>query len=186
VGLLKRHGVMALADVRSAPFSRFNPQFNKAALQESLKPQRIKYVFLGRELGARSDDPASYENGRVHYARLARTTLFKTGLNRVIEGAGKYRLALMCAEKEPLECHRTLLVARALVERGVVVEHILADGSLETYENALTRLLDLLGLPQQDLFRGRQQLIEEAMARQEERIAFVDDKLAAEARGEWR
>lgn len=183
VGLLRKHGVTALVDVRSAPFSRFNPQFNKDALERDLKAQGIQYVFLGRELGARSDDPACYENGRVQYARLAQTALFQRGLDRVMDGATKYRLALMCAEKEPLECHRTLLVARALVERGVAVEHILADGSLESHDGALARLLKLVGLPEQDLFRGRQQLIDEGMARQEERIAFVDEKLAAEARG---
>jgi uncharacterized protein (DUF488 family) len=184
VGLLRKHGVTALVDVRSAPFSRFNPQFNKDALERDLKAQGIQYVFLGRELGARSDDPACYENGRVQYARLAQTAVFRSGLDRVMDGATKYRLALMCAEKEPLECHRTLLVARALVERGVAVEHILADGSLESHDAALTRLLELVGLPEHDLFRGRQQLIDEGMARQEERIAFVDEKLAAEARGE--
>lgn len=183
VGLLRKHGVTALVDVRSAPFSRFNPQFNKDALERDLKAQGIQYVFLGRELGARSDDPACYENGRVQYARLAQTALFQRGLDRVMDGATKYRLALMCAEKEPLECHRTLLVARALVERGVAVEHILADGSLESHDGALARLLKLVGLPEQDLFRGRQQLVDEGMSRQEKRIAFVDEKLAAEARG---
>ena len=89
----------------------------------------------------------------------------------------------MCAEKEPLECHRTLLVARALAEQGVEIAHILADGSLEPHESAMTRLLDVVGLPAQDLFSSREQLIEEAMARQEQRIAYVDEKLAAEARG---
>ena len=133
---------------------------------------------------ARSDDPACYEDGRVQYARLARAAAFQTGLDRVLGGGTRYRLALMCAEKEPLECHRTLLVAPALVERGVAVEHILADGSIESHESALTRLLDILGLPQRDLFRGRQQLIEEGMARQEARIAFVNENLAAGARGE--
>ncbi|MGQ0628121.1 MAG: DUF488 domain-containing protein [Phycisphaerales bacterium] len=182
VGLLRKHGVTALADVRSAPFSRFNPQFNKDALERDLKAQRIKYVFLGRELGARSVDPACYENGRVQYARIAQTAVFQSGLDRVMDGARKYRLALMCAEKEPLECHRTLLVARALVERGVAVEHILADGSLESHDGALTRLLELVGLPRQDLFRGRQQLIDEGLARQEERVAFVEERLAAEPR----
>ena len=123
VELLRQHGVTALVDVRSAPFSRFNPQFNRATLERDLKAQGIKYVFLGRELGARSDDPGCYDGGRVQYARLARTAGFQAGLGRVVEGAKLYRVALMCAEKEPLECHRTLLVARALVARDVAVEH---------------------------------------------------------------
>jgi uncharacterized protein (DUF488 family) len=183
VNLLRKHDVTAVADVRSAPFSRFNPQFNKDTLQGTLATHGIKYVFLGRELGARSDDPACYENGRVQYARLARATSFLAGLDRVMEGASDYRIALMCAERDPLECHRTLLVARALVGQGVEIVHILADGTLEPHESTMTRLLDIVGLPQQDLFSSREQLLEEAMARQEQRIAYVDEKLAADPRG---
>jgi uncharacterized protein (DUF488 family) len=182
LALLQEHGVTALADVRSAPFSRFNPQFNKDVLQRTLKAQGIVYVYLGRELGARTEDPSCYENGRVQFSRLAQTSSFKDGLARIETGAGKQRIALMCAEKEPLECHRTLLVARALAERGIEVAHILADGSLERHESSMARLLEIVGLPQEDLFRSRDQLIEEAMTRQEQRIAYVDENLAAEAR----
>lgn len=179
--LLKKHGITAVADVRSAPFSRFNPQFNKDVLQTRLNSIGIKYVFLGRELGARSDDPSRYENGRVRYALLAQATTFRVGLERVVTGARDHKIALMCAEREPLECHRTLLVARALAEQGVKVEHILADGSLEPHSSTLERLLDIAGVPHQDLFRSKKELIEEALARQEERIAYVDLKLSAEA-----
>jgi uncharacterized protein (DUF488 family) len=125
VTLLKQHEVTALADVRSAPFSRFNPQFNKYLLERNLKSHSIKYVFLGRELGARSNDPSCYENGRVRYARLAGTEQFRQGIARLMRGAQHHRIALMCAEREPLECHRALLVARALDEQGVGVAHIL-------------------------------------------------------------
>ena len=184
VDLLRRHGVDALADVRSAPYSRFNPQFNREALASALQTHGIRYVFLGRELGARSEDPSCYEHGRVQYGRLARTDLFQEGIERLLRGAREYRVALMCAEKEPLECHRTLLVARELTERGVVVQHILADGQIEPHEAAMERLLDLGGVPHADLFRSRSELVSEALARQEERIAFVDEKLAGEARGE--
>ena len=184
VDLLRQHGVTALVDVRSAPFSRFNSQFNKDALESSVKAQGISYVFLGRELGARSNDAACYENGRVQYARLARTELFLGGIERILRGSREHQIALMCAEKEPLECHRTLLVARALAERGVMVQHILADGHLETHDAAMVRLLDVVGLPHEDLFRTTDQLIAEALARQEERIAYVDDRLAAEAAGD--
>jgi uncharacterized protein (DUF488 family) len=180
LGLLERHGITALADVRSAPFSRFNPQFNKDALARDLKAHSIKYVFLGRELGARSDDPALYENGRVRYARLAHTDLFRQGIERVIHGADDHRIVLMCAEKEPLECHRTLLVARTLDEQGVDVMHILGDGRLESQRAAMERLLDVTGLPREDLFRSRQDLIAEALARQEVKVAYVDEKLAVE------
>ncbi len=176
----------ALVDVRSAPFSRFNPQFNKDALEGGLKAQRIKYVFLGRELGARSDDRSCYEKGRVQYARLARTDLFHRGIERVLHGANEHRIALMCAEKEPLDCHRTLLVARALHEQGVAVDHILSDGRLETHRDAMERLLDVTGLPHEDLFRSREELLAQALARQEERVAYVDEKLATEVTGDAR
>lgn len=183
VALLKQHGVTALADVRSAPFSRFNPQFNKDSLARDLKSHGIKYVFLGRELGARSEDRSCYENGRVQYGRLARTELFKRGIERVISGAEEHRIALMCAEKEPLECHRTLLVARTLDEQGVDVLHILGDGRLESHRDAMTRLLAVTGLPLEDLFRTREDLIAQALARQEEKVAYVDESLPAEAGG---
>lgn len=175
LALLRQHGVEALADVRSSPFSRFNPQFNREALEQFLKANGILYVFLGKELGARSEDRSCYLDGRVQYGRLARTPLFQSGLDRVLQGAAKYRLALMCAEKEPLECHRTLLVAKALVERGQAVQHIHADGHLETHETAMERLLDVTGLPKEDLFCSRGELLAEALARQEQQVAYVDE-----------
>jgi uncharacterized protein (DUF488 family) len=182
VALLKQHAVTAVADVRSAPYSRYNPQFNKAALERGLKAEGIRYVFLGRELGARSDDPACYEKGRVQYARLARTAAFRQGLQRLRRGATEHRIACLCAEKEPLECHRTLLVARALEEEeGIDVVHIHGDGRLETQAAAMDRLLDLTGLPRDDLFRSRAELIAEALTRQEQQVAYVDANLAAEA-----
>ncbi len=182
VGLLQRHGVTALADVRSSPWSRFHPQFNREALARSLKDAGIQYVFLGRELGARSDDPSCYRNGRVQYALLARTELFRQGIERVRQGAQRYRIALMCAEKEPLECHRTLLVSRALVEdAGIPVAHIHADGHLEPHEAAMQRLPELVGLPREDLFRSPEELRAEALQRQEARIAYVDEQPASDA-----
>jgi uncharacterized protein (DUF488 family) len=177
VALLKQHGVTALADVRSAPFSRFNPQFNKDALARELEVRGIQYIFLGRELGARSGDRSCYENGRVQYRLLARTEQFKQGLERVMFGAGERCIALMCAEKEPLECHRTLLVARALDEQGVDVAHVLGDGRIESHRDAMERLLAVTGLPIEDLFRSRAELIAEGLARQEKKVAYVDASL---------
>lgn len=178
VSLLRMHNVEAIADVRSSPFSRFNPQFNRQNWEHFLKQNNIRYVFLGRELGARSEDPSCYERGRVRYARLAQTSDFQTGLARIIEGAGRYRIALMCAEKEPLDCHRTLLVARALHERDVEVLHIHADGYLETHRAAMDRLLDLTGVSKADLFRSREQLVAEALVRQEQHVAYVDERVS--------
>ena len=181
VELLRTHGVTAVADVRSAPYSRHQPQFNKDALQRSLKDAGIAYTFLGKELGARSEDRSCYEDGRVQYWRLARTELFRRGIERVRKGAAEYRVAVMCAEKEPLDCHRTLLVGRALEREGVSVAHILADGRLETNHDAMVRLLAVVGLHAKDILQSEQELIEEACKKQEERVAYVDEQLAAEA-----
>ena len=183
LALLRQHAVTAVADVRSAPYSRFNPQFNKETLCDTLGAKGIQYGFLGRELGARSEDRTCYEDGRVQYGRLARTALFQSGLDRVLRGAASYRLALLCAEKEPLACHRTLLVGRALEARGAALVHIHGDGGLETQAEALVRLLAALGMPGADLFKTREELVEEACARQEARIAYVDPGLRPAKRG---
>ena len=140
LALLSRHRIGAVADVRSVPWSRFNPQFNRNALKDALGRRGVHYVYLGRELGGRPQDPACYEDGRVRYALVARTAGFRDGIARVTGGAEEHRIALMCAEREPLRCHRTLLVARALDEGGVEVVHILAGGSVEAHAETMARL----------------------------------------------
>jgi uncharacterized protein (DUF488 family) len=109
----------------------------------------------------------------VRYARLAAAAAFKAGIDRVLSGAQRYRLALMCAEKEPLDCHRTLLVSCALDKLGMAVAHILADGSIEPQEKTMTRLIGMTGLSKQDMFRDHADLLEQACKLREERIAYV-------------
>ncbi|MHB1607771.1 MAG: DUF488 domain-containing protein [Acidiferrobacter thiooxydans] len=182
LNLLEQNDITAIADVRSSPFSRHNPQFNKDTLSAELRKRGIAYVFVGKELGARSNDPSCYESGKVRYGRLAKTSVFKAGIERVLSGAQKYRIALMCAEKEPLDCHRTLLVSRALEQRGVSIVHILADGRTEAQTQTMSRLLDLVGLPQVDMFRSHDELVATACELREERIAYVDEALAEQER----
>jgi uncharacterized protein (DUF488 family) len=172
LALLRQNTITAVGDVRSRPYSRWNPQFNREELERALSASGIAYVFLGKELGARSEDPACQEQGRVRYDRLAETDLFQQGLRRVQEGMAKYTLALMCAEKEPLECHRTILIGRHLEALGVEVRHILPDGSVETHKDALRRLGRLLNLPETHLFLSQEELAVDAYHRQEERIAY--------------
>ena len=174
VALLTAHDIGAVADVRSQPFSRRHPQFNKDRLTAHLAQHGIAYVFLGRELGARSENPACYEDGKVQYPRLAATASFKAGIDRLLAGAQKYRVALMCAEKEPLDCHRTLLVSRALEQAGVSISHILADGTLEPQEKTMSRLIELVGLSKEDLFQ-RGDLIAAACRLREDKIAYVKE-----------
>src|SRR5580765_2761541 len=92
VALLQQHGVVTVADVRSVPYSRRNPAYSRESLQRSLAQAGVGYLFLGKELGAKSPDPAHYQDGRVQYRRLAATELFKAGLARVIEEAQGRRL----------------------------------------------------------------------------------------------
>ena len=182
VGLLRAHAITAVADVRSKPYSGYNPQFDREILQRALLRDEIRYVFLGSELGARSSDPACYERGVVQFERLAQTSEFARGLDRVASGAQQYHVALMCAEKEPLECHRTILVARELRRRGLEVAHIHADGRLERHEDALSRLARMLGVreEEQHLFRSAQELTDDLYRMQETRIAYeVDVQLPA-------
>lgn len=172
LALLGEHAITAVGDVRSNPYSRMNPQFNREPLKAVLGAASIAYVFLGQELGARSEDPACYEAGKVQYDRLAQTALFRAGLERVREGMSRYRLALMCAEKEPLECHRGILVSRHLEAAGIPVQHILANGSLESHAAAMERLRTQLKLPESDLFRTPAEVLEDAYRMQGDRIAY--------------
>lgn len=172
IALLRQHGIAAIADVRSSPYSRRNSQYNRETLREVLNDAGIGYVFLGEELGARSEDPTCYRDEKVDYDLLAETSLFRDGLLRLKSEQEKHRIALMCAEKEPLHCHRTILVARKLIEGGMSVLHILADGSLETHDHVLLRLLDKLNIPVDDLFRSREEAINEAYRIQGEEIAY--------------
>lgn len=173
--LLAAHGVTALCDVRSKPYSQRNPQFNRQPIRRSLRQYGIAYVFLGLELGARSQDRSCYDNGKVQYERLAQTDLFRAGLARIQKGVEKYRIALMCAEKEPLECHRSILIARNLETLGFDVQHIHADGKAESHPQALMRLIRLLKLSPDDLFRTRELTFADAYRIQADRIAYQND-----------
>jgi uncharacterized protein (DUF488 family) len=177
VALLQQHRIGALADVRSSPYSRFNPQFNRERLQASLAAADIRYVFLGEELGARTKDPRCYdESGRVSYAKLAATPLFRRGLQRLQTGMQQHRIAIMCAERDPLECHRTILVTRELEKLGIPVTHILHDGSLETNSSAMSRLAADLELAATDLFRTPDELIQDAYDQQGARMGWAPVK----------
>ena len=187
-GLLLRHGVEEVFDVRSAPYSRYTPQFNHRALAgllEDAGEPGIEYTFLGAELGGRPADRSCYDgDGRVLYENLKETDLFDDGVRRVMRAADERHVALMCSEKEPLDCHRALLIAGVLVERGAAVGHILADGSLETHDEALDRLLDIQKLPRHgDMFTPRDAFVAKALQRRAEKVAYVGDRPPAE--GVW-
>jgi len=173
IDLLKMHAITAVGDVRSSPYSRFSPQYNRESLHRALKESSIAYVFLGEELGPRSEDPSCYVDGKVRYALLAGTDLFRRGLERLKIGMAKFRIALMCAEKDPITCHRMILVCRALRRDGFVIRHILGDGAVEDLRDAELRLLRTLKMPQLRIFDTVEDLIQRAYDTQADRIAHV-------------
>ena len=183
IDLLRQYDVTALGDVRSHPYSRYVPQFSRDALKTSLAEAGITYVFLGKELGARSPNPACYRQGKVQYDRLALESSFADGLKRVRQGMDRFCLALMCAEKDPLDCHRALLVARRLYESGISVSHIRADEPLESQQDMESRLLALCKLPEGDMFKARDEFLTEAYATQGERVAYQDETMDKPEKG---
>ena len=172
--LLKKHQISAVCDVRSTPYSRLHPHFNREQLRQELKRLDIAYVFLGKELGGRSSDSSCFDaEGRVQYDRIAEKDEFLRGLERVSEGAKTHRIALMCVEKDPLTCHRTILVCRHLRREGdLSILHILEDGQTESHEESEMRLLRLARMEQGDLFKSFQEQLEEAYDYQGRRIAY--------------
>jgi len=178
LALLHQHDIGALADVRSQPYSRHFPQFSREALRDSLTIAGVRYVFLGKELGARSENHACYRNGRVQFDRLAKEPLFLRGIERLERGAVEFRVALMCAEKDPLDCHRAMLVARQVAMLGLNVSHILADGSLETQDSLEQRLLAKWHLAEGDLLLSRDECLDVAYRQQGERIGWADESMA--------
>jgi len=177
VALLARHGVSAVADVRAAPYSRHHPQFSKAALMATLRAAGLAYVYLGEQLGGL---PSARVRGQMRgggYAAMAATEAFQEGIARVGQGRQRHRIALMCAERDPMDCHRALLVGRALAGAGVEVEHIHADGGTEEHAALERRLLDAAGRGEGgDLFASLAELLDLAYLRQEKRAGLIDEE----------
>jgi uncharacterized protein (DUF488 family) len=174
LSLLRGAGVNAIADVRSAPYSRQFPHFSRDELSDELRSDGISYVFLGKELGGRPSERKFYCEGVADYERMAQAPEFSKGLDRVIEGAKKYRVALMCSERDPLDCHRCLLVSRALAQRGVRVSHILDSGRVVDHVEIEDRLLELSGRNADDLFAARPERLAGAYRARARKVAFAE------------
>jgi hypothetical protein len=182
VRLLQAVGVTAVADVRSSPYSQRLPQFNRPELERGLPPCGVAYVYLGDFLGGRPRDASLYDaDGRVNYERVRTTAAFQRGLDRLERAAAAFTVAFLCGEADPLDCHRGLMIAPALAERGLAVAHLRKDGSVETHAEMETRLLtvthtdtgladglfaDLLGAEE------RRHLLAEAYRARARRVAF--------------
>lgn len=153
IDLLKGAGIEVVADVRSSPYSRFHEHFNREDLRVSLAESRIRYVYIGDTLGGRPDLPSLFTDGVADYEKMAATPDFAVGLSRLVKGVSQYRVALMCSERDPLDCHRFLLVARALRDRGKgEIVNILHDGRHESIQETERRLVLSTGQAQTSLF----------------------------------
>jgi hypothetical protein len=184
ISILRAHGVSAVADVRSVPFARYTPWFSTDQIAAFLRAERIEYVFLGKELGARPEDPQCYRDGRVDLLRLPAQEAFQQGLARVERGLATRRVCLMCAEADPMLCHRAVVICRALRGRGFGIRHILPGGGTEEHEELERRLVKSLGLGP-TLFEPdipMATLIERAYDEQSARLAYAPPDEDADAK----
>jgi uncharacterized protein (DUF488 family) len=147
LGLLQAAGVTAVADVRSRPYSGRYPQFNRPELESALREREMFYGFLGDLLGGRPGSMSVYDaDGRVDYERVRKTAAFQTGLERLIDGCEEHRIVMLCAEEDPLDCHRGLMIGPALVEHAILPLHLRGDGEVESTERMEQRLIEGTGV----------------------------------------
>jgi uncharacterized protein (DUF488 family) len=174
LALLRDAGVSFIADVRSAPHSRFCPWFSQKQLSVSLAASGIGYAAMGDALGGRPRDEGLYRDGVADYEAMAARPEYAAGLGRLLDAVTRSRVCILCAEREPLDCHRCLLVARSLAERGLTLGHILHDGSIEPHAETEQRLLALTGYgDDRDLFAsGQRERLAAAYRRRSHAVAF--------------
>ncbi len=183
--LLKDSGVDLVVDVRSRPHSARFPQFSQPGFEKLLEAEGLAYLYLGEELGGRPDDPDAYQpNGVVNYRARRKSYAFRAGVERLAKELEQRSAALMCAEEDPLECHRFLMICPELVPLGIHPLHIRRGSAPETQEAAENRLLASNGfgsVAQNTLFPElRTEALEKAYALQAEKFAFRVDPLAVE------
>ena len=131
IQLLKKYEIEILIDIRSSPFSRFNPDYRIQNLEVHLVNNEIRYLFLGKELGGKPTDLTCYTNGQVDYAKIMMKQLFHDGIEEVISlRKSGFRIALMCAEQSPMDCHRKWLVGDYLEDKGFQMTHIDKNGEI--------------------------------------------------------
>jgi uncharacterized protein (DUF488 family) len=176
LAMLREANVSMVADVRSTPYSRFFPWFSQKRLAASLSAAGIGYAAMGEALGGRPRDERLFRDGVADYEAMAAQPDYHAGIGRLLDAAARSRICVMCAEREPLDCHRCLLLARSLAERELTVGHILHDGSIEPHAATEQRLLALDGQGDGqscDLFAsGQRERLAAAYRRRARAVAF--------------
>ncbi|GAA5817991.1 MAG: DUF488 domain-containing protein [Methanobrevibacter sp. CfCl-M3] len=144
IELLQKHEIDQVLDVRSTPYSKHAPQFNKKQLKKELEANEICYKFVGDSFGARQEDPKLYsEDGILDFNKVMKSQKFRNTFNKVMDNINRANFVLMCSEKDPLNCHRSILISNAFSKENVKVNHILSGGEVETQIDFENRLLDL-------------------------------------------
>jgi uncharacterized protein (DUF488 family) len=161
--LLRDNGIQFLVDIRSVPRSKYANQFDSAVLKKAVIKGGMKYLYFGREIGGKPNDPSFYDSeGYVLYNLIAQSPEFIKTIDRLVEGIGKYKIAIMCSEEDPTECHRRLLIGRVLIRYGIHELHIRADGQVQTEEELKSEQasgqnsmqLALFGMKKEELWRS--------------------------------
>ncbi len=139
---LKAFNIEYLLDIRSKPFSKWNPQYNKSSLEKELEKNNIRYVFVGKQLGGLPEDRACYDlNGKVIYDIIKTKDFFKEGLSRLTTAnAKKINLAIMCSESKPEECHRSKLIGQELLRKDISLNHIISQSKTKSQQTVMNEL----------------------------------------------
>lgn len=172
---LLRYKVNAVVDVRSVPYSKFSPQFNKGMLESELLKHKITYIWMGDSLGGRPSDSSVYDDaGIVDYERLVKTKPFLEGLEKLEELSTMYNIAIMCSEVDPFKCHRFLAISRELSARDYKILHVIDEKRCISQQNLESRLVKIhFGeFIQMDLFTDHSDTINESYIRQSKNCAF--------------
>lgn len=182
IRFLKTFSITCIADVRSAPYSKYVPQFNKENIKQKLDFNGIAYSFLGKEFGARQNRPELFDNqNRLIYTKYQQTDQFRSGIERLNEGIQKgYKIALMCSEADPFNCHRFVMISSYLVQNGFKVRHILNEDTVIDNSELENKLLEKYDkkLPKPNLFDNnitKEKQLAEAYRLANEKIAFKNE-----------
>lgn len=183
IDMLRKYSINYVLDVRSTPYSQFAENYNRENIKAALKKARIEYFFMGNYFGARPEDRTLYsKDGYLDFEKARKSAKFQNGVDNVIKGirAGN-NISLMCTEKDPLECHRAIMVARTFFDKGVDVQHILADSSLQSHDVLNQRLINMY-FPdryQMSLFasenKSDEEYLDEAYRRHNKKIGYHID-----------
>ena len=174
VGMLKQRGITQVIDVRSTPYSRYVPHFNRDNIRATLERNGTGYTHMGDALGGRPQDDRLYDrDGRANYELMAQEKTFQDRVRQMEEMTEDSHILLMCTEADPMRCHRTLLVSQELASRGADIIHLMRDGQQESHEETMEKLLELWKfLRDGDTGMTRRQLIKEAVRNQAAEVAY--------------